>query len=31
MVVHFGLVLIAGVYLPATLVAWFRNVADILG
>jgi hypothetical protein len=24
-------VLIAGIYLPATLVAWFRNVADILG
>jgi hydrogenase-4 component F len=31
MVVHFGLVLIAGIYLPATLVAWFRNVAAILG
>jgi hydrogenase-4 component F len=31
MVVHFGLVLIAGIYLPATLVAWFRNVAEILG
>jgi hydrogenase-4 component F len=31
MFVHFGLVLIAGVYLPATLVAWFRNVAEILG
>ncbi|MGQ0683987.1 hydrogenase 4 subunit F [Bradyrhizobium sp.] len=31
MVVHFGLVLIAGVYLPATLVNWFRHVAEILG
>jgi hydrogenase-4 component F len=31
MAVHFGLVLIAGIYLPATLVAWFRNVAEILG
>lgn len=31
MVVHFGLVLIAGIYLPATLVAWFRNVAEMLG
>jgi hydrogenase-4 component F len=31
MAVHFGLVLIAGIYLPATLVEWFRNVAEILG
>jgi hydrogenase-4 component F len=31
MLVHFGLVLIAGIFLPATLVAWFQNVADILG
>jgi hydrogenase-4 component F len=31
MVLHFGLVLIAGIYLPATLVVWFRNVAEILG
>ena len=31
MFVHFGLVLIAGVYLPATLVNWFRHVAEILG
>ena len=31
MFVHFGLVLIAGIYLPATLVTWFRHVAEILG
>jgi hydrogenase-4 component F len=31
MAVHFGLVLIAGIYLPATLVASFRNVAEMLG
>jgi hydrogenase-4 component F len=31
MVVHFGLVLIAGIFLPPMLVAWFRNVAEILG
>jgi hydrogenase-4 component F len=31
MVVHFGIVLIAGIYLPPTLVTWFRNVAEILG
>jgi hydrogenase-4 component F len=31
MVVHFGLVLAAGIFLPPTLVAWFRHVADILG
>lgn len=31
MAVHFALVLIAGVYLPAPLVAWFRNVAEMLG
>ena len=31
MVVHFSLVLIAGIFLPPTLVAWFRNVAEILG
>ena len=31
MFVHFGLVLIAGIYLPATLVNWFRHVAEILG
>jgi hydrogenase-4 component F len=31
MIVHFGLVLIAGLFLPATLVTWFRNVAAILG
>jgi len=31
MIVHFGLVLTAGIFLPPTLVAWFRHVADILG
>jgi hydrogenase-4 component F len=31
MFVHLGLVLIAGVYLPAPLVAWFQNVAFRLG
>lgn len=31
MVMHFGLVLVAGIYLPPTMVAWFRNVAEILG
>ena len=29
--VHFGLVLIAGIYLPGPLVAWFQNVARLLG
>jgi hydrogenase-4 component F len=28
---HLGLVLVAGVYLPAPLVAWFQNVANALG
>ncbi len=31
MVVHFGLVLVAGIFLPPTLVAWFRHVAELLG
>jgi hydrogenase-4 component F len=31
MAVHLTLVLIAGLFLPATLVVWFRNVAAILG
>ena len=31
MVVHFALVLVAGLFLPGTLVTWFRNVAAILG
>lgn len=31
MVAHFVLVLVAGVYLPAELVAWFQNVARLLG
>jgi hydrogenase-4 component F len=31
MIVHFGLVLVAGIFLPPMLVAWFRHVADILG
>jgi hydrogenase-4 component F len=29
--VHFGLVLIAGLYLPGPLVTWFQNVARLLG
>jgi hydrogenase-4 component F len=29
--VHLALVLVAGVYLPPTLVAWFQNVAGLLG
>jgi hydrogenase-4 component F len=28
---HFALVLIAGIYLPPALVAWFQNVARLLG
>ena len=28
---HFALVLIAGIYLPPALVAWFQNVAALLG
>jgi hydrogenase-4 component F len=31
MYAHFALVLIAGVYLPAPLVAWFQHVATLLG
>jgi hydrogenase-4 component F len=31
MYVHFALVLAAGVYLPAPAVAWFQNVATLLG
>ena len=31
MFAHLGLVLLAGVYLPAPLVAWFQNVASRLG
>jgi hydrogenase-4 component F len=31
MIVHFGLVLASGIFLPPTLVAWFRHVAEILG
>jgi hydrogenase-4 component F len=31
MFVHFGLVLVAGIFLPSTLVSWFRHVAEILG
>jgi hydrogenase-4 component F len=31
MFAHLGLVLVAGVYLPAPLVAWFQNVAALLG
>ena len=28
---HLGLVLLAGIYLPSPLVAWFQNVARLLG
>ena len=31
MILHFSLVLIAGIFLPPMLVAWFRHVAEILG
>jgi hydrogenase-4 component F len=31
MVSHLGLVLLAGIYLPPPLVAWFRHVAGLLG
>jgi hydrogenase-4 component F len=31
MFAHLGLVLIAGIYLPAPLVAWFRHIAVLLG
>lgn len=31
MFAHLGLVLTAGIYLPAPLVAWFQNVARLLG
>ena len=31
MLAHFGLVLVAGVYLPAPLVEWFQHVARMLG
>ena len=31
MFAHFALILAAGVYLPAELVAWFQNVARLLG
>jgi hydrogenase-4 component F len=29
--VHMGMVLVAGLYLPGALVAWFQNVARLLG
>jgi hydrogenase-4 component F len=31
MAAHFGLVLIAGVWLPAAMVVWFQHVASLLG
>ena len=31
MFAHLALVLIAGIYLPAPLVAWFQHVAELLG
>jgi len=31
MFAHLALVLIAGIYLPAPLVAWFQHVARLLG
>jgi hydrogenase-4 component F len=31
MYAHLAIVLVAGVYLPPPLVAWFRHVAAVLG
>jgi hydrogenase-4 component F len=31
LIIHLVLVLIAGLYLPGPLVAWFQNVARMLG
>jgi hydrogenase-4 component F len=31
MYAHFAIVLAAGIYLPAPLVAWFQHVAHLLG
>src|SRR5262249_50680871 len=31
MFAHLALVLVAGIYMPAPLVAWFQNVAKLLG
>jgi hydrogenase-4 component F len=31
MLTHLALVLVAGIWLPGPLVAWFRNVAVLLG
>jgi hydrogenase-4 component F len=31
MFVHLALVFVGGIYLPAALVAWFQNVAKLLG
>jgi len=31
MFAHLGIVLAAGVYLPPALVAWFQNIAGLLG
>ncbi len=31
MFTHLALVLVAGIYLPPLLVAWFQNVAGLLG
>ena len=31
MIVHFGLVLTAGIFLPAAVVKWFQHIAEILG
>ena len=31
MLVHFALVLVAGIYLPPTLVIWFQHIAGVLG
>jgi hypothetical protein len=30
MALHLGLVAVAGVFLPATVVTWFRHVASLL-
>jgi hydrogenase-4 component F len=31
MFAHLGLVLMAGIYVPAPVVAWFQHVANLLG
>ena len=31
LIVHLSLVLVAGIYLPAAMVAWFQRAAEMLG